>query len=366
MNDIGKQFREFINESKLQKKQKTLPEVFGIQFKEVYITKWISYLLAHESLGILILNAILPIINSTLKPKQIERIEEVYTEYTFEDGRRIDILVFTDKYIIGIENKIWSGEQYNQTSDYIKSLNEIGNHKEPIGIYLHPEENRNESSTFYNITYKQLLESLPADDSITIDEFTFNLYKEFKRYIKECLNLDFPEKNNAVTAYLKYYDDIQYAKKEYEQYLDWIEKWLKTAIETASNGKLISSTFGVNYWILVKNEKWRNIDFHFEVLWDKNKSIFDMKTLSLEVHLEGRNKKSPGDRIEELKECFKPDEVFNRNANNPIYKYPEQFGCDFSSAKKAKETIERIIDVFNSKEFTEYAKKADVFLKIEK
>lgn len=57
------EFREFV--SKLQtvkepvKRVKTIPAVFGIETKEVYITKWIAYMLSVNIIGADILNAFL-------------------------------------------------------------------------------------------------------------------------------------------------------------------------------------------------------------------------------------------------------------------------------------------------------------------
>lgn len=122
--EIKMKLESFIKEvQNAEQKQeiKTLPEVFGIQYKEVYITKWIAYLLRNKDFGTSVLNALL---GNTTFVKDDESLE-VFTEYFFDDGRRIDILVITDKFIIGIENKIWSGEQENQTSDYKNSLESL-------------------------------------------------------------------------------------------------------------------------------------------------------------------------------------------------------------------------------------------------
>ena len=165
MSEVDKEFMKFLNEIKeLEQKNRveTIPEVFGIQYKEVYITKWIAYLLRSRTFGVEILNAILSINNgSTIK---INKIDKVYSEYVFDTKRRIDILIYADNYIIGIENKIWSSEQENQTSDYEESMSKLSSKYK--GIYLHPEQNSTKSDVFDNVTYTQLYNKLKEIDKL--------------------------------------------------------------------------------------------------------------------------------------------------------------------------------------------------------
>ncbi|MCR4643834.1 MAG: PD-(D/E)XK nuclease family protein [Oscillospiraceae bacterium] len=362
-NNFTSEFDAFImtlNEAKLQKKSTTLPEVFGIQFKEVYITKWIAYFLGHHILGIKMLNALLNINDQNIA---ITRIEKVYTEYIFTDGRRIDILIFADNYLIGIENKIWSGEQENQTNDYIQSMKKLSSGKETIGVYLHPEENKTESAEFNNVTYQQFLNALLFDNSVSyaeIDQFTYHLYEEFKRYIKECLCMNFPEKSGVVKAYSEAIDVVKRAEFEYNEYLKQISKWLNDELEKQSHGLFRGEAIKNNYWIIIMDERWRNLDFHFEVLWDE-KAICDNNTVRLEVHLEDFTVIAKKRDNTKILECF-GENYTKRGADNPLYRV--DFSCDFSTEEESKNTIKRIVYELSRGTFAEYAQKANKYLEM--
>ena len=77
MSEVDKKFEEFIDKIKELEpttKVETIPEVFGIQYKEVYITKWIAYLL-RQSFGYKILNVLLKTAKSKINVSENEVIE---------------------------------------------------------------------------------------------------------------------------------------------------------------------------------------------------------------------------------------------------------------------------------------------------
>jgi len=63
-------------------------------------------------------------------------IAEVKTEDQTEANRRIDITIQIGEFIIGIENKLWAGEQKNQLSDYWKSLTKGSNGNNAVLVFL--------------------------------------------------------------------------------------------------------------------------------------------------------------------------------------------------------------------------------------
>ena len=124
----------------------TLPEIFGKQDQEVFATYWLAYLLNPQinGFGVGPLNALLRCIDANQVSEEDEIIIE--REYTFENnGRRIDLLITTQEYLIGIENKLFSGEGDNQTESYWDGMTKIRDSrfrgKIVIGIYLKPEAN---------------------------------------------------------------------------------------------------------------------------------------------------------------------------------------------------------------------------------
>jgi hypothetical protein len=149
----------------------TWPDILGRRFKENSISAWLAFLLNPNKNGFDVqpLNAMLSLIKSA--DYFIENGEdiEVETEYTFEGGRRIDIFITTEQFVIGIENKIFSGEGEDQTSDYWNSINEIykATKKIPVCLFLTPQGSiPPKDKNFTHITFFQLCEvfkSIPYD-----------------------------------------------------------------------------------------------------------------------------------------------------------------------------------------------------------
>lgn len=230
MSGVDKEFHMFLKalqETEIKNDAKTIPEVFGIQYKEVYITKWLAYLLRQNQIGYKLLNILL---SSTDIQMEENDIEKVYTEYVFDTGRRIDVLIFTKHSLVGIENKIWSGEQENQTADYqnsMKKLSHAQNKEECIGIYLHPVQNKSASDFFQNFTYTQLYDELCCTDfSARPDSFEGMMLEQFKLYIKECLYLSnevYHEMSENAKLFSIYSDKIHSIEKIIKLRL---EKWL--------------------------------------------------------------------------------------------------------------------------------------------
>lgn len=339
---------------------KTLPEVFGIQYKEVYITKWIAYLLRNKDFGSSVLNALLW--DTDISVEDNENIS-VFTEYVFDDERRIDILVITKKYLIGIENKIWSGEQENQTSDYKNSLEALKNKynkDEYIGLFLHPELNKSKSNFFKNISFTDFRDNLekrlPLESS---DPLATIMLEQFITYIKECLIMDYPEKTSAVNAYMNYKEAIDMAKVSFDEYVNKFKNWLTFAVEDISKGNYHVSEIKDNYCIIVKKEDWREVDFHFEILWNTS-AITEASEVRLAAHLEGHTKRAKSRNNEVLEEKY-GERFDNRGESDPLLETKKQ-DCDFKSEDAARNTIAKILEQFDQDDFQVFAKKAEAYL----
>lgn len=71
-------------------------------------------------------------------PRAASVATEHYTRHGPAKGRWIDLLIRYDGYAIGIENKLWAGDQQNQVRDYLEDVRRQG----PDGawlIYLTPD-----------------------------------------------------------------------------------------------------------------------------------------------------------------------------------------------------------------------------------
>jgi hypothetical protein len=88
--------------------------------------------------GLLFLNTLL----SAIDVPRINRLDavKVRREVMTRAKRRIDIVVETSRYVIGIENKPWAIQQKNQLEDYLKELKADLRGRRPILIFLSEQE----------------------------------------------------------------------------------------------------------------------------------------------------------------------------------------------------------------------------------
>lgn len=343
-----------LQECKQQIKPKSIPEIFGIQHKEVYITQWIGYLLDpnKNGLGIDPLNALLRAggfagISEKVNLKDIK----IYTEYVFGNNRRIDIFIETPECLIGIENKIWSDEQVDQTKDYEESLNKMTGDPEKVrSIYLYPEQNKNVHpvESFHRVTYKQLhneLKKISVKDSVDRDQWILN---EFIKYVEENL-MKFQSLTPMGKLYAAYRSDIEKAAKEYIDYVAYIAEQMKNKIEAAGFKlkKICDTVYQIDP-ITVANQ----FNFHFEIQFCSDEIL-------LLIHLEKSGSSSEG---------FKAAQVyFSQNAEitdenewkidrNTCTIAEKSFDIDFKSESDLNRELDLIVDEMKSKEFQKWAK----------
>ena len=342
MDETDKEFMEFIE--KLRKTETgnvvhTIPEVFGIQYKEVYITKWLAYLLRQKYFSWKILNALIG--SDIVKENDIKN---VYTEFVFKNGRRIDILIETQQRWIGIENKIWSGEQKNQTSDYKESMKELSSDEECIGIYLHPEQNKSESNYFKNITYTELYDELSKIDysDESTGSFEKMMFEQFMLYIKECLYMkkgEFPEISENAILYAQFINKISEISDEYKSTYSKIIDWLKYKFENNEGSKYEILESAEGYMQLAPKgckDKWKEIGFHFEILWSRDFMINGI------VKIEAHQEKTKGDNISQVFNILKITDVEYRGHNKPV-DTGKSVSCNFATKDNAEDSFMKIL-----------------------
>ncbi len=363
MSEVDKKFEEFIDKIKeLEPTSKvdTIPEVFGIQYKEVYITKWIAYLL-RQSFGYKILNVLLKTAKSKINVSENEVIE-VHTEYVFNPKRRIDILIFTKNHLIGIENKIWSGEQENQTKEYLECMRKLKSDEYVEGIYLHPEGNQSESNHFKNVTYTELYDALSR---INIPDYPASfekmMFDQFMTYVKECLYMEkgkFPVIPESVQLYAQNSELIKTIESAYTKDCEAVIEWLKNKFKAA---KYEIIDFGKGYMQLAPQgckTKWEDMGFHFEILWESDIIVNGVK---VQVHLEDLPNHKGIDNS--LKEAFKLDSNIERGDKKPLCPDPDKKIGIFINEDAAEKTFLGILEMLKSNEFKQWVEKANEFVK---
>lgn len=284
-------------------KDLTLPEIFGIQYKEIYITKWLEYLFNPVYNGLIPINALLKAAKFS-KTIESQKGYNICTNYMFSSGRIIDILIETDKYLIGIENKIMSGEQYKQTCDYYNSLKEMSNGKELICIYLYPEINSTDKISgedkFEKVLYTDFVKNLESDRKL----FSRNsrqemLLDEFISYVKEILMKKFCTLSEKAKFYASYSSEIDSAKNEYENFKEFIVEKLE---QKAKEKGVLWSENTKNKLYQINCLKINNkFSFHFEIQLN-DEMISNSELIALYGHLERSN--NPKEEFDKVKKFF--------------------------------------------------------------
>lgn len=105
-------------------------------------------------------------------PYQFSNTEIQLDSLGYDEGiglRRLDILVLRPKEVLVIENKVWSSESDNQTSDYSEAIKRVYPDRRPYCILLSPFGSDGACRDFKGLSYKQLLFCLARSIKLTPD-----------------------------------------------------------------------------------------------------------------------------------------------------------------------------------------------------
>lgn len=84
----------------------------------------------------------------------------VNTEYSTDKGNRIDIVIFTDSFVLGIENKVGAA-LYNDLEDYSNKLEDLGKPQNlPVYKIVLSKYRNNTTNGFINIIYSDLIRNI--------------------------------------------------------------------------------------------------------------------------------------------------------------------------------------------------------------
>jgi hypothetical protein len=161
------EIRTFLKEYKLLKTKEVdlnFFQIAGFPHYENVSSNILKYFLYNN----LVLKAFFNCISLEYEPSN-DFVEYIEREVETENGKRIDILVSTNKYIIGVENKIYSW-LYNPIDEYYSYLNKLSEKEGKAFFLVVLSKNKVEA----NIKYKNILHK----------EFSV----EVKKYYPELLN----------------------------------------------------------------------------------------------------------------------------------------------------------------------------------
>jgi len=157
------------------KRTKTFMEIAGYPHYENVCSNILSfYLNPHEEHGLkdLVLKSLMNLVDEKFCCEKVDCIER---EYLTKSNKRIDLVILTEKYVIGIENKIFSG-LHNDLTDYYDTVKSLCNdEKKHVCIVL----------SLNKLTSPADLEKMVKNkfENITYEEIFFTIKKNIGKYI---------------------------------------------------------------------------------------------------------------------------------------------------------------------------------------
>ncbi len=193
------------------------------------------------------------------KPLTIDNFENisVKTEYPTKLGKRIDIVVFAENFILGIENKVNAG-LYNDLEDYSNTIDDLAKPSLVAYKIVLSKNKNNPKSNFINITYSDLIRNIKKNigDLAAYSDtkyllFLFDFLKNIENNINSQSMADnlnvinfFHENIDKVNKLLKYRDKVNsdLVDKMGEIYLHIKQEEIKTTLpELGKENKFVGS-----------------------------------------------------------------------------------------------------------------------------
>lgn len=151
--------------------------------------------------GFLVLNAFLEIAEIDTYPRTSKDDVKVVREHKTIQGGRIDLLIETSSFVIGIENKIYSGLT-NDIDDYKRTVSSIAASRPNRFILLSPVLIPNENDGIINITYRRLWEKVRQNFGF----HTSSLSQKWNTYL-----IDFMETTESLKEeFMEFTDDDKF------------------------------------------------------------------------------------------------------------------------------------------------------------
>lgn len=254
----------------------TIPAIFGRSYDELFIAQYLAYVLDSKLNGVGI--EPLRLLLTELGGTDVEfEVVELHREYTFQNGRRIDLLLLIDKVIVlGIEVKIFAQESDQQTSDYARSIrNQFPNHQHYF-VFLSPDGRKARSQDFYPLSFLRLWELLKEIRYEWISDLRRAvIWEDFLTHLEEYImkqeaRLELSEKTKL---YLEHYEMIVDLKKSYEADLEQIFGYIISPIKAYYDPEIWQVDFSSsNNWQAISKYPWKQNDLyiHFEYWFGKN------------------------------------------------------------------------------------------------
>lgn len=181
------------------KQTKTFMEISGYPHYENVCSNILQFYLDpnnEHGLKDLVLNSLLHIIDRDFKFDNDFEAIEIYREHKTIADKRLDLLILTENYSIGIENKIFH-HLHNDLTDYNNTvLSYCYNSRKPICIVLSLNKLTSKediekitTNNFINVTYEQLFENIKQNIGRYLTNSNISYINHLTDFIKSIENL---------------------------------------------------------------------------------------------------------------------------------------------------------------------------------
>ena len=272
----------------------TIPAIFNRSYDENFISDYLAYILdpARNGLGSEPLEALVALVWPELEETGFQEVE-VYREYNL-DGGRIDLLILVDDaLVVGIENKIFSGEGTNQTSSYARVIRrEFPEHIHAL-VFLSSGGIKPGSKYFRALSYRQLLHSFKAlGYDWTEDIKKSILWEDFLEHLEEFIvneksDFEFSPKARLYLENYEMIEDLQEAYKiEWKPFIKHLEARLLAQL--GPNEWEIDSSQWQHNWNRVFKKSWKgdNVFINFSYYFSPDQ--YEKNKFHLRLNAEGK------------------------------------------------------------------------------
>lgn len=308
-------------------RSETIPAIFDKSFDENFISDYLAYVLDPDRNGI----GFLPLLKILGVRKQYQGLGiefgkdigrvEVTREYTFQNGVRIDLLIkLGEVIVVGIENKISSGETGKQTITYASSVKREFPDYDILLFYLTPQGARPASREFQPISYANVLDLLSTVNLKGVNDLRkLVIYQDLLNHIREYImikkGITITEKTKLYIEHSEMIEDLwESVKKDSSSYFDLITH-------------VIRNYFTADIWNIefrearsfqqVVKENWvpKDIWIHFEFSFSAE-DLFFIDSIRFMVDVEGKRKDVFLDSFDRdypgIKEMYKGRDILYR------------------------------------------------------
>lgn len=292
-------------------------DIFNKTYNENYISDFLAYILnpTQNGIGIGPLQKLTGFgggkWNTDLENPNIKI--EIIREFVLANNRRVDLVILiNDSLVIGIENKVFTGEHNKQTIDYAKRLKARFKDYEYVFLLLSPEGKKPLSDAFRAMSYSDLhylLASISYDAVKDIRKTV--IFEDFKTHLEDkFMNQNAFSLSKKAELFIEYGRMLEDLKKSFEEdyknVLKVILQMIKENLQQVDADDIWEvNTADTRNYHQISKKTWRKSDLfvHFELrMTSSNMTTNGMIDFALDIELDKKK-----DFITKLEKVYATD-----------------------------------------------------------